>query len=219
MLIKKVVPALALAALLLALPRASAGGPSDLVVLEQEIFLGESLFTGPIKEALAGALQAEPEELECWWITPQGPVPLKELAKETPRQSGEYPLSARLADEQGDRWVNGLCRVRVVSGTAAVSAPAGSLVCLKGRGFTLYELAEEGAPSCRFQELPFGLYTVSLSGGEEPAQELYIGICPENDTVSTQRCRASACFEGEGAPAGILGGRWLLGKAEEEAAE
>lgn len=216
--LKKILPTLTLAALLLALPRASAGHPPDLLLLEQEIFLGETLFTGPLEKAMARALDASPQELECWWITPQGPVPLGELAKEKPLQSGDYPLSARCAGEKGDRWVNGLCRVQVVSGTAVISAPAGSLVCLKGTGFTLYKQAEKGTPSCRFQELPYGLYTVSLPGSGESPQELYIGVCRENDTVSTQRSRDAARFEGEAAPAGILGGRWILGQAAGETA-
>ena len=206
-------PALVLAALFLALPQAAAGHPPDLLLLEQEIFLGETLLSSPLEKTLAQALYTDPQYLECRWVTPQGPVPLKELAKEMPQQNSEYLFSAMLSEENGDHWVHGLCRVTVVSGTITVTAPAGALVCLKGEHFTLYQLAEAGTPACRFQELPFGLYTVSLVGGQEPPQQLYLGVCPENDTVSTQRCRASASFQGAGAAQGTPGGRWLCGRA------
>lgn len=183
---------------------------------EETVFLGEAVplrLEGRSLEDLLRARFQEPGEMECWWVSPEGPVELKKLGEQRPREDQEYALSAVLHPEDGgkDQWLNAFYQVRVVSGSIrvwaegeSVRADSWALVKLEGQGLTVYRQAlpeadpQGGGPALEteFTGLPYGVYTVSVAdGGLEPEQVVCrLGVCQEDDTVSTDRRTALARF-------------------------
>lgn len=128
-------------------PAEAASQEEGRALWEETIFLGEAVPLRRKGQTLEEALRSrfsEPGEAECWWMSPQGPLPLEELGKQRPREDGEIPLSAVLRRPDGrETWVHETCRVHVASGSVRVWAEAESegagaasqaLVKLEGRG-------------------------------------------------------------------------------------
>ena len=229
---------LALTLALLALPAASsalaqaAAQDEGLVLWEETIFLGEAVplrRKGQSLENLLKSRFSEPGEVECWWMSPQGPLPLAELGKQRPRADCGYPLAAVLRQpDKPERWVHGVCRIHVASGTVRVWAggegigtASQALVKLEGAGLTLYRQAQleagpqGGVPALEteFTGLPFGVYTLSVAdGGLEPSQvQCRLGVCQEDDTVDPDRRIALVRFKASGGTGSAVRESYRLG--------
>lgn len=215
---------------------ASAASPEDGPAgWEETVFLGEAVplrLEGRGLEDLLRARFQEPGEMECWWVSPEGPVELKKLGEQRPREDQEYPISAVLHPEGGgkDQWLNLSYRVRVVSGTVrvwaggeGVDADSWALVKLEGQGLAVYRQAlpeadpQGGGPAleAEFTGLPYGVYTLSVAdGGLEPERAVCrLGVCQEDDTVSPDRRTALARFTVEGSASAVRESYRLRGEA------
>ena len=208
-------------------PAEAASQEEGRALWEETIFLGEAVPLRRKGQTLEEALRSrfsEPGEAECWWMSPQGPLPLEELGKQRPREDGEIPLSAVLRRPDGrETWVHETCRVHVASGSVRVWAEAESegagaasqaLVKLEGAGLTLYRQAQPdagpqgGVPAleAEFTGLPYGRYTLSVvGGGLEPGRvECLLGVCREDDTVDPDRRTALIRFKASGGTASAV---------------
>lgn len=204
-----------LSAMLLTAPQAAAlsSGTSlelEPVCLEDTLFLGEAVpmrcAGEPIGEVLRQQYEDTAGELEAFYVSPQGMLPLEELGRQRPKADEDFKISAVLHREDGkDAWKYFTYRVQVVSGTLRVQvdgadaldgiAPEDTVLFrLEGRGLTLYRQAAieadpQGGPArleAEFSGLPYGVYRVtSMDSGEE--QTARLGVCETDDTISAAR--------------------------------
>ncbi len=214
-------------------PTLPARATPEPTLLETTVFLGEAvpLHLGGerLEDILAGHLEEE-DQMECWWVSPQGPASLDKLGKERPTRETDYSLTAVFHQEDGpDVLMNFIYRVRVEPGTIRIVAASGetspqasALFKLEGRGLTLYRCAQPIQQPAgnitlevEFTGLPFGAYQVTA---EDPGlypreRECLVGVCRENDTVSTRRGTAEAAFTIEQDPGGAVWESYQLGAA------
>lgn len=231
---KKFLCSLALFALLTIAPQGMAAQTDTLA--QEELFLGEAV---PLRSEGVGLeelarrrLSAGPEDtVQCWWVSPQGRRELSELAGERPRQDTDYHIAAVIEGEEGDRWLDLLYRVTVVSGTVQVrvegpcAVEGGSaLFCLEGGGLCLYREASldadplSGKPMLKaeFTGLPFGIYTAAAVGAGEEAEVCRLGVRAESDTIDPKEHTAVLTFTLDQTPALTLGESFKLGGPYEE---
>lgn len=184
-------PILALALAILTLAPHGLAVPSTLSETSGEAeppWLEETLFLGEAVPLQAGGWDLETLLLKalgdpsgtCRWLTDHGMLSLDELGQERPRQDTDY----RLVASGGDKRLELIYRVRVESGTLTVRADQPALIRIEGGGLTLYQLAR---PEAAFTGLPFGIYTVSVEGGDQGAETCRLGLCQEDDTVDPAR--------------------------------
>lgn len=203
--------------------------------LAETIFLGETVplrlesrdGVGLEEAVRAVYFPGQAGELELFWISPDGPQLLSALAKQRPKSSTVYKLTAILHNEEGDIRRNMDYRIQIVSGSLRISvdgpgavAGASVLFRLEGRNLTLYAQAAidpdplGGGPVllAEFSGLPYGQYTVAAVSGRLAPEEAvcWLGTCPDNDTVHPDRRSAVLRFSLDSAGGEAAGESYLL---------
>lgn len=209
---------LALALLLTAplTPAAGSGGtspPLEPLCMETDIFLGQAVplrWEGvPIAQALREEFGGAPGQLEVFYVSETGVLPLKALGDYRPTASTDVKLSAVLHRESGrDQWKSFTYRVNVASGALSLRvegeppAPgAAALFRVEGQGLILYRLAlaeadPQGGPprlEAEFSGLPYGVYRATAMGSGQ-SLTARLGVCDSDDTISVARAHAVLRF-------------------------